>query len=287
MNPLFLALASYLCWGSGDIFGTISSRKLGAYSTTLWMNFIGLVLFSLYIPFALDDLRNLTLPLFIYSLILGVLFFAGELAFNEATRSSNASLAGTIAASYTAVTVLLSVLIFHESITLTQVIPIVVIFGGIVLCNIDLAELKQTRNPFTRGTLLAVLAMFLWGGYFALLKPIVKHIGPFWPTYFVFLLLPFLFLIMRAQGIRLESIRKNKALVPIAIAALLLRGGDMIFNAAIRSGHTATIAPIAGSYPTLFVILAFLVFKDPITKQQRLGLAITLAGVVALSFVGT
>ncbi|MBU6389728.1 hypothetical protein KGQ71_04410, partial [Patescibacteria group bacterium] len=63
MNPISLAFASVFFWGFGDVFGVISSRRLGAYSTTFWMNIAGLLIFSLYIPFAYSDLANCTLLL--------------------------------------------------------------------------------------------------------------------------------------------------------------------------------------------------------------------------------
>ena len=60
--------------------------------------------------------------------------------------------------------------------------------------------------------------------------------------------------------------------------------GTITFNYAISNGaNIAIIAPIASAYPTLYVLLAFLIFKDKITKQQILGIIITLAGIVSLA----
>jgi len=47
----------------------------------------------------------------------------------------------------------------------------------------------------------------------------------------------------------------------------------------------SVVAPIAGANPTLFVLLAFFVFKDRLTKQQILGIVLTLLGIVWLSFL--
>jgi len=60
MEEIIFALISYLGWGVGDIFGTIAVRKIGSYSTALWRFILGIILFSLYAPFALDSLRNLS-----------------------------------------------------------------------------------------------------------------------------------------------------------------------------------------------------------------------------------
>lgn len=284
MNPLLLAAASYLGWGTGDVFGTITARKLGAYSTTLWITVFSLVIFSLFIPFQLAELQHLTGWLFVASLLLGIPFFIGELAFSAALHSSNASIAETIGASYTAITLIVSVWLYHEAISLRQIVPIVVIFLGAILCTLDFGELRRGRKLWNRGTLLAVVAMLTWGLYFALVKPIVREIGPFWPTYFVFLLLPLFFIFLRLRGTKVENPIQHQAIMPLVMSAFLLRGGDMIFNAALSHGQTAFVAPIAGAYPTLFVLLASFIFHDPITKQQKVGLALALLGVFVLSF---
>lgn len=88
---------------------------------------------------------------------------------------------------------------------------------------------------------------------------------------------------MKIKRINLEHPNKERALVPLLMNALLLGMGSWSFNFAIDQGLTSIVAPIAGSYATLFVILAFLFFKDPITRQQILGIVTTLSGIVLLS----
>lgn len=71
--------------------------------------------------------------------------------------------------------------------------------------------------------------------------------------------------------------------MPIIGTCLLIFGGTFSYNFAISIGQVALIAPIAGSSSTLFVVLAFLVFKDPIRRQQIVGIITTLIGIVLLS----
>lgn len=65
--------------------------------------------------------------------------------------------------------------------------------------------------------------------------------------------------------------------------SLLLGIGALSFNFAIDQGQVTIVAPIAGSYPALFALLAFLVFREQITRQQIAGIVITLFGIVLLS----
>ena len=90
---------------------------------------------------------------------------------------------------------------------------------------------------------------------------------------------------MRIKKIPLVSPLKTKTLLPILGSTISLRIGDIIFNLGLHSGLAKIVAPIAGAYPVLFVILAFFVFKDPIKKQQMIGIVVTLLGIVLLSII--
>lgn len=283
MEAIIFALISYLGWGIGDIFGTISSRKIGGYSTTFWVFLLGVIIFSLYIPFALNDLGRITPILLIFAIFLGLLEVAGNTLFNEATRISNASMVGTIGASFTAVTLIFSVIFFGESITQNQIIAAVVIFSGLILITLNFKEFKKSNFLHDKGILFAFIAMICWGSFFTFVKILTKEIGWFWPIYISFSLFPVVYLFMRFKGIKLQKPTYQYAILPLILSTILLRSADYSFNIGLSQGAVALVAPIAGSYPTLFVILAFLFFKDPITRQQILGIITTLAGIVLLS----
>jgi len=66
-------------------------------------------------------------------------------------------------------------------------------------------------------------------------------------------------------------------------ASLLISIGGFSYDIAISQGLVAVVAPIASSSVTLFVVLAFIFLKDPITRQQIIGIITTLIGIVLLS----
>jgi uncharacterized membrane protein len=77
----------------------------------------------------------------------------------------------------------------------------------------------------------------------------------------------------------------NHAFVQIALSALSLRAAEISFNIGLNLFGSTVIAPIAGAYPSLFLILSFLFFRDPISVQQRIGIFITVTGVVLFSLL--
>lgn len=285
MLSIIFALVSYLGWGSGDIFGTIATRKLGAYSVTFWSLFLGLVISSFFIPFSLNGLQGLTPAIFFLNIILGLILVTSFLMFNEALRITHPSLVGTIAASFSALVVLFSIIFLKESITGYQLIAILIIFLGIIVSTLDFAEIKKRKINFNKGVFFAIATMIGWGIYFTFIKIPIREIGWFWPGYISFATFPIIYLVMRIRKIELKKLTHEKAFLPLIISVFLIRIADFSFNFAISKGLASVVAPIAGSYSTLFVLLSFVIFKDPIKKQQIFGIILTVFGIVFLVFL--
>ena len=283
MQAILFAVISYLGWGTGDIFGTIATRKIGAFSTTLYSYILRVAIFALYIPFALAELSHITKDIFLINVVLGVLLLIGFIAFNEALRTASAPLVGTIAASFVIVVVILSIIFLKDSISTQQFIAILIIFLGLVLSTSDFRKLKEDRVLTSRGIFLAFVAMMTWGIYFTFIKIPVREIGWFWPNYISFTLFPLILVFTHVRKIKLNAPNYKGALIPLLGTVLLTGIAEFSFNSAISRGLTAIVAPIAGSYPTLFAVLAFLIFKDPITRQQIFGIIVTLIGIVLIS----
>lgn len=282
MIAIFFALISYLGWGSGDIFGTIASRKIGGYSTSVWSVIFGILTSSLFIPFFIGEFERVSISGVLLTLFLGVILLGSFLAFNEGLRLGNASLVGTIAASFAALVVLLSIIFLGERINFQQFLSMIIIFIGFILSSLDFKSLKE-RKIFNKGIVLAIIAMLGWGIFYTFIKLPIQEMGWFWATYISLFAFPIYFVYGFFKRIKLEKPTKNRALPHILANEFLLSGGGYSFNIGISLGLTSVVAPIAGSYPTLFVVLAFLIFKDPITRQQIAGIITTLIGIILLS----
>ncbi|HCM37977.1 MAG: Integral membrane protein [Candidatus Gottesmanbacteria bacterium GW2011_GWB1_43_11] len=287
MNSFIFGLVPFFGWALGDIFGAFASRKIGAYATTIWVfigSFVVLTVYAFFVGFA-QLITGITLPLFLLNLLLGFFYVSGNFALNEAFTKTNPSLAGTINAAFPALVLVLSVLFFKDPITLPHILVITIIFAGVFLCTFDFGILKSKAKVVNSGLFFALYAMVSFAVVFTFLRVITDKIGWFWPIY-ISLFPSLIFLgMMRIKKIPLVSPLKTKTLLPILGSTISLRIGDIIFNLGLHSGLAKIVAPIAGAYPVLFVILAFFVFKDPIKKQQMIGIVVTLLGIVLLSII--
>lgn len=133
---MLFALVAYLGWGTGDVFGTIASRRLGVITMLFWDPVFNLLFLASFVPFMFKDLHHLTLETLSITFFVSLFFVAASFTLVKALIVNNASVMGTIMGSFGAVAVILSIIFFNEPITTQQALAIVTIFLGIVLSTL-------------------------------------------------------------------------------------------------------------------------------------------------------
>ena len=282
MTSIVLALAAFFGWGSGDIFSTVATRRIGSLPTSFLTYLVGLLVFAFYIPFAFTSL-----PLWVIfvSIVLGSLLVFCSWSFNEALRIGNASIVGTISGSFVALVIPLSVIFLKEHINLIQLFFITFILAGIILASLDPKTLRGTTLKLDKSIILSLLTMIGWGIYFTFIKIPIREVGWFWPGYIASIvgtLILAILIVIHLSG-RLRTEEWKSGIRPAFSAAILTTGATFSFNAALQIGSATVVAPIAGSYPIFFVFLASIFFKDRISASQKVGMIFGLMGIVGLS----
>lgn len=280
---IIFALIAFVGWGIGDIFGGVVSRKIGGISSAFWSYVFCLIFASFYAPFAFNELQHITLQTIIILLILAPIGMVPLITLYEGIKVGNASLVGTIGASFAALVVILSIIFLGDKITFYQTLSIVLIFIGLILSSLDLKTFNVKQLITDKGVPYALVSMVFWAVYFTFVRIPIRQIGWFWPAYLSWCGFPLVYVFMKIKHIKLQFPKEKKIFASSIASALLLCGALFAFNIAVEIGQTAIVAPIAGSYPVLFATLAYFVFKDRLNKQQLSGIAVTLVGIVLLS----
>ncbi len=280
---LLFAFLTLVGWGVGDIFGTVAIRKIGSLAANFWWSLIGLIFASFYIPWAggISDYKY-----FIFAVFISLIDIFGNLFFYKGLQYGNASLNGTITGSYVFITVLISILFFKEAVTSQQFAGIILILIGIIMGSLNFAQIKKMKleDVFSdKGLKFSFIAMLEWGIYFAVIRIPAEKIGWFWagyPIYFIGTFIMF-FLLLPKQ---LSTIRMDrKTLMMMLLFVTFTVSANFFYNLGILHGFTSIVAPVSGSYPILFVLLAGLFFREKLTKQQIIGIISSLAGIVLIS----
>ena len=286
MQAIIFALISYLGWGTGDIFGTIATRKIGGYRVAFWFFLFLIPIYALFILIFPAGIENLTLAVFVLNISLGILAAISMITFYESLKLGSASLVATISGAFPALVVPLSIIFLKERINLSQLVAICIIIFGVIISTMDFREFRSGKIVLGQGVLLALTTMTLWGIYWTFIKIPVQQIGWAWPNLIAVLALPTIPLLMKIRKIGIDFKSFKEVRLPLLLNAAIIGLATSSFNYAISSGgDVAIITPIAGSYPTLYAVLANLVFKDPLKSNEILGIVVTLTGIVALSIL--
>ena len=219
-------------------------------------------------------------------LVSGLASALGYVFFMKASKATNPALVISIAGSWGALSVIESLAILGERLSAIQAIAILIIFTGLFFVTFNIKGLKKLKLNKDKGIFLAFAVMFLWSICGTFIKIPIQKIGWFWPTYF--LSLPFAIgtMIFGRKTLKRDvpSVG-NQTLKPFLFAVLLTIIGEISYNLAIGVGLISIIASISGSYAVLSVVLSFLLFRDPISRQQKLGVAATILGIIFLSAI--
>ena len=284
MIVIFFAFVVFLTWGVGDIFTTKATRKMGSFNATFYSYVFGALFSALYIPFAIGQLTAYTPSMIFLSIGLAIIQLLAFFAYNEGLKVGNSSIVGTIGGSFTALVVILSLLFFGERLSIEQGIAITITFIGLVMSSLHINDIKNKTVLSNKGTIYGLIAMVGWAIYFTFIKIPVQKSGFFWPTITADIVASLVFFLFGIKRLKMPKLSSKSGFPAVALAGLLLTIGAFSFNFAIGRGLSSIVAPIAGAYPALFAFLANIVFKDPITKQQKLGMIVTLCGVIALAY---
>lgn len=278
---LILALSSAIFWGVGDFFLAVSSKRFGAYTNFVITRVIGLVVL---LPFAALIFPQARFNIANVSLLSGLslMFAFSVLLFLRSLEGAQATLNGVIVSSFSVVSILVAVIFLGESLTERQIIIIGMMVVGVVFTSVKINRSSgiQFVGPTTK---YAIVTAFLWGIYFAMVSIPLKELHFIWPSIFArlagILFFPY---ILRKKHVQFK-VSGTVSWMILICAALIPNIGDFSYYVGVSIQKTSLFVPIAATSPLIYVTLASIFFHEPITKTQKLGIAMTVFGVAMLS----
>lgn len=257
---------------------------MGHMNSFFWMMVISFIIASLYIPFA-GPINNWSM--FLTAIILNIALLYFDLKYFQGLEIGNASLVGAIAGSFGSVSALLSIIFFKETLSLWRLAGILLATAGVILSSVDLSGLKlngiKKLVPDT-SIRCALIALFGWGVYYAVVRIPVSTIGWFWTQYSWYFLFVLLFVTGKVQLKSAGNFKDKKQLAAVFLFAITMTIGVFSYNLGLTFGYTSVVAPIAATSTVLFVVFTRIVFKEKLTVQQKWGILSSLSGVLLLSF---
>jgi drug/metabolite transporter (DMT)-like permease len=286
---MLVALIPFVFWAVGDLIAVFVVRRIGGYVSNYTSFVLAVIGLTFLLPRHLQDFDSYTPLLLVANIIIGTIFLFGNQFYARALEKSNASLTNVVAGSFPVITLLIAFAL-GERISAVQGVGVALALSGVIVATINVNDLKSgisLRDPALR---YAFFAMFCWGTYYALIKPIAESVGWFAASYVTFLAFPLVYLSLWVRQVGVIKTLRSAGwpiLFILLAATLLVRGGEIVFNSALENNLSSLGTPLAGSSPVLFVRRAAFFVREKIQPLQWVGVVLGLTGIVVLAISGS
>jgi uncharacterized membrane protein len=276
VNTLLLALGASLTWGVADFVGPWQSRALGTLRVLVWAEIAGVGLTLAIAAIDGSGPNNWAVLLAVPAALSGTL---GLYAYYRGMAIGAMAVVAPIAGASAVVPVIFGISRGDR--------PSAVQYAGIAcaLVGVFLASQEHQAGGQRRmaaGVGLALIAAVGFGFYFPPMHAAGKA-DPVWAS----LIFRFtaLVIVAAAAAARRPALRLRgwKLLIVIGVG-LGDTLGNILFAAAAKSGGLVSLTSVLASlYPIVTVVLAAIILHERIARTQRIGVALTLAGVALIA----
>jgi len=181
---IIFGIVSLLSWGIADLLAKVVIVKIGGLRALFIQQLVGFLIIGIY-SFVFLTMPVITIQAMIILIITSIFATFGYIMFYKAMEHGNVSIISPIVSSWAAMTVVLSIIFFKETLTSLQGLAIIMIFCGIFLTSIVWGDFKKSiKKGFSTGVREAIISMICWGIAFTLLKIIVDLLGNIIPIVF-------------------------------------------------------------------------------------------------------
>ncbi len=278
MFQFLYALLSLVSWGTESIFDKKSLEKLNPcnalsvryFFVAVWL-IITVILFS-QLKFPSQEL----IPYLLFTDLIGA---ASIIFFFKAIKETSISLGLAIAKNYFLVTIATSIVLFNETLSLIQIVAVLLILCAVFLLSF---EKKEKKLVLGKGTVFALLTLFGWGAYFALIKPIVLELGALNASLYnesiIFLMILFYSIITKKE----LKLKENKSNAFAFAASILLVIGSVSYNySIILIGASLTAIAVAPT-PIITSVLARFFLKEKLSRIKYFAIIVSVIGLILL-----
>jgi drug/metabolite transporter (DMT)-like permease len=274
-----LAFASSLCWGVSDFLGGLQSRRRPLVTVLLIAQVAAVAIGTVIVLGSGDAFPELG-PAAVAAGA-GVAGCAARAAFYRGLAIGTMSIVAPVSATGAAVPVLVGVAGGERPGTL-QVAGIVLAMIGIVLAAREPGGSAAPARAARASLGLALLAALGFGSFFVLLDAATEHAGAPWALLLVRAGEVALLAVL-AAALRPRMPAGARDAAPLLLIGALDFAATGLFALATQEGLLSVVSVVGSLYPAVTVVLARLVLAERVSRGQGIGVALTLAGVMAIS----
>lgn len=282
-------LSGMLGWGISDFFAKKTIDKIGDLKTLIGSQLIGGFFLLIYFLLIKGQVPVISGTLLLYVSLLAALDGAGYLFLYRAFQKGVVSIVSPIASSAAGFSVIVAIVLFKEQVSFLGLVGVALILLGILITSTDYKDLRKSfsKANLTNGVPEAIISMILLGFWFPLWD---RFVGDkewlFWliVSKFIMGIMLCIYFYLTNKGNKILSGYRSviKILIPVAMLdALAYLGTTWGYSVTVNT--TSLITVIANAYSLPTIILAYFLLKERVSRQQVIGIASMIAGIVVSS----
>ncbi len=276
MLAVVLSLGASLGWGAADFIGGIKSRKLSLLTVLLVSQAVSLLLLASYVAVRAEGPPGGEFLL--YAALAGVAEAAAIAALYRGLAVATMSVVAPVSATAPVVPVVAG-LALGESLAGLQVAGIVLVVAGLIGTSMEPAE---SRGPTSAAMSIAygLVAAVGFGGFYVALDA-ASEADVAWALVGARVVAVSLF--AAAFLVRRPGLGGRAELPALAAIGVIIVFADAFYAVATTEGLLAVVAVLSSLFPIVTIVLARIYLDERLGRAQQVGVAIALAGVLALS----
>jgi drug/metabolite transporter (DMT)-like permease len=298
MNSYIIALIAGLSGmfglGIADFLAKKTIDKIGELKTLLWVQVIGGIILIIIFLLTQQPFPTITTSMLLGVFLLAVLDCIGYLFMYRAFHKGVMSIVSPIASSASGFSVLVTLVLFKESLTNFGIVGVTLIFVGILITSLDFSDLGGSFNirRLRAGVPEAFVVFVLFGLWFPLWDRFVENKE--WMFWLIMLkimsalvLVIFFYISNRLKG-KSEKLTVGYSLIKKTLFFVgffeMLAYLGTTWGYSVTTNTTSFITVIANSYSIPTIALSYIFLKERISKQQMVGIVSVISGIIISSF---
>lgn len=293
---VLLGLTAALSWGVADYMARFATRRIGSLRALLFMQFFGFMALTAGTAVA-GHWSNFFPPfpgkVWLWIALAGTLSALGALALYRSFEIGALVLVSPIAASYPALTVLLSIST-GERLTRMHALGVCTVILGVILAALALppkneASPENESAPYRqrhllRGVPWALAAALIFGVNYWILgfrvMPVFGGVASVWVIRLISFVL--LALLLRPLG-QSPAVPRGSTAWLIFFIGITDTAGFLANNLAFKQAQISIATVLASLYGVVTLFMAAVFLRERLGRMQWLGVALIFAGVALVS----
>jgi len=281
---MLLGLAASASWALANVVVQRAGRAVGALRALLWAQVVGIALSAIGTAAFDDRTASFTAATGGWVAVAGVSALLAYICLFYAFEHGRLTLAVPIMSSWAVIASALSLVLFHEQLTVAELIGAAAVIAGAVVVARHAQRVETTAGGTRPRWLLAAVGAAVGFGVLIpamrRMAPVFGSVGTIGAVYLADLVLA----LPLAIGFRIDlRLPRGRAWLPVFLAGVFETAGSVCIVLGARHAPLAIVSPLASLAAAFTVIYAWAVLHERPARGVLIGAALVSAGVVVLA----